>query len=202
MPGAVLINTSNAAFGALRNELIDNFEIPDEDDFNVRGFVDSLLDSFSDVLEETYESASEDCISGVIRSQLNQNAVNDMVTQLQEIRRSITTLRRIGRFLQRQLGTLQGETILQECVTRFIDLAFCSRCVQATPPLCFNTCNALLRACYSPYYTALNRQYNQLWDVVQRTVQVANSTVQGLLTGESVILDIDSIVSCNYLWRC
>jgi len=58
LPGAVLINTSNAAFRALRNELIDNFEIPDEDDFNVRGFVDSLLDSFSDVLEETYEKTA------------------------------------------------------------------------------------------------------------------------------------------------
>ena len=106
-----------------------------------------------------------------------------------------------GDFTQ-ELTTLRGETILQECVTRFIDLAFCSRCVRATPPLCFNTCNALLRACYSPYYTVLNRQYNQLWNVVQRTVQVANSTVQGLLTGESVILNIDSIVSCNYLWKC
>ena len=91
--------------------------------------------------------------------------------------------------------TLAGETVLQQCVTRFIDLAFCSRCVRATPPFCFNTCNALLRACYSPYYTALNRQYNQLWDVVQRTVQVANSTVQGRLTGESVILDIENIYS-------
>ena len=161
----------------------------------MRGFVDSLLDSFSDVLEDRYEGPSEDCISGVIQSLLNEDAVSDMVMQLQEIRRSISTLQRIGTFLQRQLETLRGETILQQCVTRLIDLAFCSRCFQATPPLCFNTCNALLRVCYSPYYTALNRQYNQLWDVVQRTVRVANSTVQGLLTMESVILDIDNVVS-------
>ena len=120
-----------------------------------------------------------------------------MVRQLQEIRRSITTLQRIGTFLQRQLTTLQGQTILQECVTRFIDLAFCSRCIQATPPLCFNTCNNLLRACYSPYYTALNRQYDQLWRIVQMTVEVANSTVMSLVTRESVVLDIDSVVSYN-----
>ena len=106
LPGTLLINTSNADFRALRNELIDNFEIPDEDDFNVRSFVDSLLDSFSNVLEDTYESASEDCISGVIQSQLNQDAVNNMAMQLPEICRSISTLQRIGMFLQRQLGTL------------------------------------------------------------------------------------------------
>ena len=178
-------------------ELIDNYEMSDGDNFNVRRFLNSLLDTVHEVLVRQFASNSsgQQCVRRVINSGINQNTVNDIADQLQEVRRSITTLIRIGSFLERERRRLQNVTPLQQCVNAFIDLAFCSRCVQKTPPLCLNTCNALVRGCYSPYYTALNRNYDRLWRVVRDILSVANSTVQDILTGESGIIDIGSLVS-------
>lgn len=169
----------------------------DGDNFNIRRFLNSLLDSVHEVLVRQFvsNSSGQQCVHRVINSGINQNTINEMADQLQEVRRSITTLRRIGFFLERERRRLQNVTPLQQCVNAFIDLAFCSRCIQKTPPLCLNTCNALVRGCYSPYYTALNRNYDRLWRVVRDILSVANSTVQDILTGEDAILDIRSLVS-------
>ena len=167
------------------------------DNFNVRRFLNSLLDSLHEVLVRQFASNSsgQQCIRRIINSRINQNTINDIADQLQEVRRAITTLIRIGSFLERERRRLQNVTPLQQCVNAFIDLAFCSRCIQKTPPLCLNTCNALVRGCYSPYYTALNRNYDRLWRVVRDILSVANSTVQDILTGEGAIVDIGSLVS-------
>ena len=167
------------------------------DNFNVRRFLNSLLDSLHEVLvrQFTSNSSGQQCVRRIINSRINQNTINDIADQLQEVRRAITTLIRIGSFLERERRRLQNVTPLQQCVNAFIDLAFCSRCIQKTPPLCLNTCNALVRGCYSPYYTALNRNYDRLWRVVRDILSVANSTVQDILTGEGAIVDIGSLVS-------
>ena len=167
------------------------------DNFNVRRFLNSLLDSLHEVLVRQFASNSsgQQCVRRIINSRINQNTINDIADQLQEVRRAITTLIRIGSFLERERRRLQNVTPLQQCVNAFIDLAFCSRCIQKTPPLCLNTCNALVRGCYSPYYTALNRNYDRLWRVVRDILSVANSTVQDILTGEGAIVDIGSLVS-------
>ena len=167
------------------------------DNFNVRRFLNSLLDSLHEVLvrQFTSNSSGQQCVRRIINSRINQNTINDIADHLQEVRRAITTLIRIGSFLERERRRLQNVTPLQQCVNAFIDLAFCSRCIQKTPPLCLNTCNALVRGCYSPYYTALNRNYDRLWRVVRDILSVANSTVQDILTGEGAIVDIGSLVS-------
>lgn len=169
----------------------------DENNFNVRRFLNSLLESLNEVLVRQFVSnpSGQQCVRRIINSGINRNAVNEIADQLQEVRRSITTLRRIGSFLERERRRLRNINPLQQCIDVFIDLAFCSRCVQRTPPLCLNTCNALVRGCYSPYYTALNRNYDRLWRVVRDVLSVANSTVNDILTGESAIIDIGSLVS-------
>lgn len=197
LPGAIFINTSDPTLREVIQELIENYEMSDEDNFNVIRFLNSLLDSLREVLVRQFTSNSpgQQCVRRIINSGINQNAVNEIADQLQEVRRSITTLRRIGSFLERERRRLRNINPLQQCVDAFIDLAFCSRCVQRTPPLCLNTCNALVRGCYSPYYTALNRNYNRLWRVVRDVLSVANSTVNDILTGEGAIIDIGSLVS-------
>jgi len=128
---------------------------------------------------------------------LNSNIECIIAVKLQEVRRAITTLIRIGSFLERERRSLQSTSPVQQCIDAFIDLAFCSRCVQKTPPLCLNTCNALIRGCYSPYYTALNRKFDRLWRVVRNILDFTNSTVQDIFNRKRAIKDIASLVSIN-----
>ena len=179
--------------------LADNFEIDDIDidDFDVRNFIESLLDAIVDTTARNFGQtvSTVQCITRVVRSLVNRNAVGALTSQLQQIRRAITALMEISRFLEQQRDRLQSATVLEECVSTFIEIALCSRCTRKTPPMCFGTCNALLRGCYSPYYTALNRQYLPLWIEVRRIIELANDTVEEFLSGEGDLLDTSKVVS-------
>ena len=143
--------------------------------FAVRVAVNSALDALGNVT-----GATEACVRRVATSLVNGAAVSNVATRIQEIRQSLTTLFRIRNFLNDQRNALANGTFLDECVSRFIDIAFCSRCTESTPPLCFNACNALLRACYSPYYTALNEQYDRLWEVSRNVIRIVSNTVENI----------------------
>ena len=197
----------------LRN-LIEHFEIDDDDDngeeveegdeedsFNVRDFVDKLLEGIFESLGRDFEITSRgnvvSCIARVFRDLLDNNVVGRITSQLQQVRRGITALTRIGRFLRNQRARLDGVTILEQCVRRLVQISYCPRCTQQTPPLCFRTCNALARACYSPYFTALNGQYRQLWSRVQRIVRTLNATITELFDEEGVLLDRATVVNSH-----
>ena len=179
--------------------MADNFEIDDIDidDFDVRNFTESLLDAvvYSTARNFGQTASNVQCITRVVRSLVNWNAVGALTLQLQQLRRAITALMEISRFLEQQRNRLQNAQLLEECVATFVNIAFCSRCTRKTPPMCFGTCNALLRGCYSPYYTALNRQYLPLWTEVRRIVELANDTVEDILSGEGALLDTSNVVS-------
>ena len=135
------------------------------------------------------------CVRRIAILLRNGDAVSTVADLIQTIRRSISTLIRIRDFLRNRRVALAEANFLERCISRFIDIAFCSRCRQKTPPLCFNACNALLRACYSPYYTALNEQYARLWDTVKRVVKITLATVQSFFNEEASLLDSDRFVS-------
>ncbi|CAI8026431.1 hypothetical protein GBAR_LOCUS15182 [Geodia barretti] len=158
------------------NELSNNYIIPEDDDdddddddkddkkkrqavvvFNPRQFVERLI---GNAAVAAFNNSMEDCVRETALSLVNSNgnAISAVATRIQTIRQSLSTLNRIQAFLEVQRGAFVNNVDLKQCVSKFIDIAFCSRCTESTPPLCFNACNALLRACYSPYYTALNEQ--------------------------------------------
>ena len=169
--------------------------------FNPREFVEALVNALGDAVVRALGNgnrATEQCVREVASAVVNGQAVANTAQQIQRIRQAISTLIRIGAFLEAQKTALAQATFLDECVTKFIDLAFCSRCTQKTPPLCFNTCNALLRVCYSPYYTTLNRQYSRLWTIAQQVVTIANTTVRDILAGEEALIDTTTFVSFCY----
>ena len=167
--------------------------------FNSRQFVDRLVASNIDASVNALGNGDPDteaCVRRVANSLVNGRSVSTVANQIQTIRQSISVLNRIGNFLRERRAVLANTTsILEVCVSRFIDIAFCSRCTERTPPLCFNTCNGLLRACYSPYYTALNEQYDRLWEVAERVIEIARSTVRSLFNDEASLLDSDAFVS-------
>ena len=170
------------------------------DQFDASAFFRDLLRSFSTYAARFLGQAedAQDCIKSVVDSQINQDTLVTLDKHLQELRKAISSLYRISRFLERQKNRLENATVVDQCVTDFINIAFCSRCFRKTPPMCFRTCNALLRGCYSPYYTALNRQYQRLWIEAQRIVRIANTTVNNILTSETKLIDLQSVVRCLY----
>lgn len=171
---------------------------PDDDSFNPRRFAQSLGEILDKLIVRGLVAQypeEEQCIQSNAPGSLNSEAVADLAKLVQELRRAVSTLRRIGAFLGTQKTRLSRATILQACVSRFIDLSFCSRCSKKTPPLCFNTCNALVRGCYSPYYTTLNRQYSRLWSVVRQVLRIANTTIKDVLETEKEIIDYETLVS-------
>ena len=189
----------SSAIVNILQKLAANIVIPDNDRFNLNGYIEELLDA---VIKDTAGSfgqtaSTAQCITELIKSKIDRKVVENIELTLQEIRRAVTTLKRIGTFLDGQRERLQDVTIPRKCVSRFIDIAFCSRCIRKTPPMCFRTCNALLRGCYSPYYTALNRQYLPLWIKVRRIVELTKTAMRVLFASENALLDIVAVVSMS-----
>lgn len=211
-PFSELLNRTDPVIRSILRNLIENFvirdddddededddeetdeeESDDDDDFNVGAFIRRLITAIIRVISRTL--GGNRCIDGVIESLLDEDIINQLVQLLRRIRRAITALMRIGRFLERQKDRFEDAEILKGCVSRFIEIAYCKRCTQKTPPMCFRTCNALVRGCYSPYYTVLNAQYRRLWEEVQRIVEVANTTVSEFFSKESALIDRPAMV--------
>ena len=178
--------------------LIDNLEIDEDDDeFDVGDFLETLIESLTRI-EARLIGGDDDrveCIAEVLEGLVDRDAVSNMRGLLRQVRRGITALMKTGRFLEGQRNRLGegGARVLERCVARFTEIAFCSRCTRRTPPLCFKTCDALVRGCYSPYYTAFNRRYSRLWDKIQEIVEVLNATVEAV--GEIELINFREVVS-------
>ena len=168
------------------------------DEVSNQMIVESLIRAYSSALQNRFHNASSNCISKAVTDNINRDAIRTMAVQLQKIRGYVATLQRIGYFLRKQRESLRNVTILRACVTRYVQLAICSRCTKDTPPLCYNTCNALLRACYSPYYTALNRHYNRLWELSRKIITESSKIVEEFFKTEISVVDI-SAVSLNII---
>lgn len=190
--------TDNPAIRPILENLVDNFEIVEgDDDFDVGDFLERLIGILTRVGARLLGRGGDtaECIADVLESLVDRDTVDELRELVQRVRRGITALMRIGRFLERQGNRLEGARVLQHCVERFTEISVCSRCTRKTPPLCFGTCNALVRGCYSPYYTVLNGQYRRLWQEAQRIVQLLNTTVEAV--GEIELINFGDVVSSH-----
>ena len=190
----IAINTSVPEIASSFKNLRDNFEIKNggSDQFNSRTFYEGLVKSVIDyaVRYSTQDGSVRECVKRVISAQIQQEVITTISKLLEQLRKVISALKRISAFLQTKTirDRLANATVLEQCVTDFVSTAFCPQCTECTLPLCLRTCNALLRGCYSPYYTVLNRQFAPLWVQVQRIVRFANETVMKIIMGEKGIV--------------
>ena len=199
LPGSEFLNRSSPALLEILSSLADNFDILSDgrNMFNPGQFLRMLLENTGEAVVAALgrNETQQLCIQRVIEENINASAAFQMATYIDEIRAAYTTLQRIGNFIEQQGNFFSRAPILNICVDTFVELSFCSRCTRRMPPLCFNTCNNLLRACYSPYYTAFNRAFSRLWFVTRQVVQSANTSVQNFIAAEENLIDVQTFVS-------
>lgn len=130
----------------------------------------------------TSDQADWNCISRVLTPMINRTRLFLIIQQYSTIRLCVSTLDRVRQFLRD--FAQRTFTIPSKCAQSFIGL-HCVRCREsAIQPLCRNVCGALVKACYSPFYTGLNEQFELLWTVSRQVLTIANSTLNAL-TGQS-----------------
>ena len=201
VPDTFYINKSDPEIARSFQDLRDNFVIRSgrPDVFDTGVFYEDFLDSVVDfAVRQEGLNHVQHCIKRAFQDLLNEDVVDSIAEQLKQLRRALSALKRVGIFLESQRNRLENVTISNVCVENYITTVFCRRCTEDTPPLCLDTCNALLRGCFSPYYTALKEQYAPLWTQVKRIAGIVRDTVRNITLTESKLLDIDALVS----WMC
>ena len=131
------------------------------------------------------------CVINVLRQHVNLTAINRVGRGLEQIRQGVTTASRIYGFLQNFNQTVGNFRPLRQCWERLVQLSFCSRCTRNIPPLCSNTCGALVRACYSPFLAGLRGEFNNLWNVTRQVVRATNNTLMQLFNLERQVFEFN-----------
>lgn len=130
-------------------------------------------------------SGSKECLVQELDKHLNSTGIWSLGRSLENLRRSVTGIVRIFEFLRRFATDLDGflaDNLPRQCVRRLLEISFCDRCTGSVPPLCRNSCGALVRGCYAGFLTGLLRQFEDLWFVLRQLVQ-------GIYTGFSEIIE-------------
>ena len=170
--------------------------------FNVTGLVANItqrLETLAGRLLGGTNTTRQMCVINVIRQHVNLTAINQVARGLEQIRQGVSAAFRIYNFLQNYNQTVGNFRPLRQCWERLVQLSFCSRCTRNIPPLCSNTCGALVRACYSPFVAGLRGEFNNLWNVTRQVVRATNNTLVQLFNLERQVfqLNIGSLV-CGY----
>ena len=157
-------------------------------------FLNAVIDYATRMLEEE-TSFSKMCVKRVINEAINQEVLNIIIAELELLHSARSALGKLYTFASEQLlNRLENARVLGDCVMDYIRTAFCHHCTENPIPLCLQTCNALVRGCYSPYYTVLKAQYNDLWTEAQCVLGLINDTVMNILLNESKLLDLQTLV--------
>ena len=136
-----------------------------------------------------------ECINSTTNELIDEEALNTVSEELTKLPSVIAALGKIGSFVKSQENRTQDATVNSQCVNGFISAAHCRQCIKRIPPLCMGTCNALLRGCYSPYYTVFNGQFAELWTEVGRVVKIASSAVTNIISNAKKVVDYSALVS-------
>lgn len=187
--------------GQLRTQLLrliqnfrSNIQIVRGSTFNVSGFLTNITQRLEQLAAGALgggNTTRETCIINFVRQRVNQTVVNLIDDTLEQIRRGISVTSRIRSFLQNYNQTVGNFRPLRQCWERLVQLSFCSRCTRNTPPLCSNTCGALVRACYSPFVAGLRGEFNNLWNVTRQVVRATNNTLMQLFNLERQVFEFD-----------
>lgn len=142
---------------------------------------------------------TEQCIDDAIKEKTNMDAIWKLSSSLIKLYANIVpAIEMIQSFLTTQENRIENVSVSSGCVNGFIETSFCRQCTQRTPPLCLATCNALVRGCYSPFYTILNGQFSALWNEVRTVINSTVTLVQYALSNAGKLVDTRAVVSFLY----
>ena len=161
-------------------------------EFNTTQLFTDLTDRVIDTIRRLpIPQTQKDCIVQQLTQHINQSSIRLLGEIFETVRRSFTAVTRIANFLLNFKSNLANSTMRRfpdQCVTRLIELSFCSRCKRRVPPLCSNMCGAVIRGCYSAFYSGLRSEFNRLWDVSKQVVNVVSRAVRRISAGEQDLL--------------
>ena len=174
------------------------------DDFDSEDYVNSIVDQFITIATNNLFNSSDQlqlgCITRVVRSSINSTVKTQLARGIQSIRRSATALARIQNFIVSYRSTLVNDfTPIEDCTKRLARLSFCGRCSRRIPPLCRGTCNALVRGCLSPVYSALQRDFVQLRNVSKDIISHLEGTISEFFVQQRQIISYVDLVRLGYL---
>ena len=181
----------HSAVSGLIQNFVDNIMITQGLTYNISAFIQNITNRLVDLAAESFAPGSmtqRTCITSFIWQRINQTALSLVDRDLEQIRRGVTTAVRILMFLHNYNLTLGNFQPLQRCQQRLVELSFCSRCTHRIPPLCSNTCGALIRACYSPFIDGLRGEFDNLWSVTRQVVRATNNTLMQLFSDENPLV--------------
>ena len=181
----------HSAVSNLIQNFVDNIIITQGLAYNVSAFIQNITNRLVDLAAETFAPGSmtqQMCITNFIWQRINQTALSLVGRHLEQIRRGVTTAVRILTFLHNYNLTLGNFQPLQHCQQRLVELSFCSRCTHRIPPLCSNTCGALIQACYSPFVDGLRGEFDNLWSITLNVVRATNNTLMQLFSEENPLI--------------
>ena len=170
--------------------------------FNATQFTIDVLDNLANAAANGLAPTNREtsmCIVNAVKSNVNLTDVALIVRAIDRIRRAFTVIVRASSFLY-SYATNTEFRFPSNCVRRFVELNFCARCRGQTPPLCSNTCGALVRGCLSSYYSALSQQFDILWNVSRQVLTITNETLHTLFNEERQLVDHAAVVSLYLIY--
>ena len=188
---------------AFENQFIANLFITESDTgFSTAVYVQYIINTVITIVIETgfapratrdLTEADRMCIRRELLSRVNQTVQNRISDNLEELRRAVTTVRRIRMFYQQLRDNLTDPStrVLNECARFFVNLR-CAGCRQEIGDTCRATCLTVLRACFSPYYSQLTGQLNVLWSVSSQSISAANRLTMALRRDPTRLLTFDA----------
>ena len=193
------VNRSSESYDNLIGNFLNHLIINASVNFSTSEFVQSITNATTNLavnLLSVRDMTIKNCIKD--RLVVNESASSNMAIHLDMLRSCITALVNSEQFL---INYSQNDSFKfpPKCANELISISFCGRCNSTFPPLCSKTCGALIRACYSPYYDALPKEFNLLWNVSIQVLHILNTTLQDLFTEGTRLFNDVSMVSTMQL---
>ena len=204
-PGGLLNQSSllPEIYNGIVTEFLDNRIISDTTrNFNSSRFIQNIVVAITNSVGNDISRGVNDnlktCTVQHLNNSVNNTAYFNMVSQIETLRRGVTSFRNFEEFFTNfTQNTNDYFKFPSNCVNRLVSISFCGRCKEKIPPLCSNTCGALIRGCYSPYYDVLPNQFDILWNVSRQVLEVVNSTTHGLFAEGQRLFDETMVVSTH-----
>ena len=203
-PGRVINITTHLPelYNRIVNNLLDNLAINNNlQNFNasrlVQDIVETIIQGAGNIISNGRNETLRSCAVQHLNNSINITSYNSMVRLLETMHRCMISLRNIEQFLK-QYTRNKNFKFPSNCVERLLTISFCDRCKDNIPPLCSNTCGALIRGCFSPYYGALHDQLDILWNVSIQLLEVLNTSVHGLFTEGQRLFNETMVVSIKF----
>ena len=201
-PGHVINNTAYLPelYNPIVNDLLDNLAINNNSqNFNasrlVQDIVETITQGAGNVISGGRNETLKTCAVQHLNNSISITSYYSMARLLETTQRCMIFLRNVEQFLKQYVRN-KNFKFPSNCIERLLTINFCDRCKGNIPPLCSNTCGALIRGCFSPYYSALRNQFdNVLWNVSIQLLEVLNTSLNGLFTEGQRLFNETMVVS-------